>query len=264
MINLEYIELFDKLITPILHYASEVWGFHPAPAVERVHLKFCKRMLCVKTTTQNDFIYGELGRMPLSKLRMINIIKYWLKIVHGMKRLYVNVCYQLGLKNLNEKGITGWTKSVKELLMNCGFADVWYNQGVGNISLFVSLFKIRIKDINFQEWHTRLENSTRASFYRVYKTTINLSPYLELVYVKSHREALCRLLTSSHILHVESGRWNRNPTLPRERRYCYNCIDKIEDEFHFVFECTIYNLLRRQLIPRYYRERPQCLNSLIY
>ena len=92
------IGLFDKLILPILHYASEVWGFHPAPAIERLHLKFCKRMLQVKTTTQNDFIYGELGRIPLSKLRLISIIKYWLKIVHGKKSLYVNVCYQLGLK----------------------------------------------------------------------------------------------------------------------------------------------------------------------
>ena len=53
-----------------------------------------------------------------------------------MKSLYVNVCYQLGLKNLNEKGTAGWTKAVKDVLLNCGFADVWYNQGVGDINVF--------------------------------------------------------------------------------------------------------------------------------
>ena len=250
------IELFDKLITPILHYASEVWGFHTAPAIERVHLKFCKRMLGVKTSTQNDFIYGELGRMPLAKLRVINIIKYWLKIVHGMKSLHVTVCYQLGLKNLTEKGSAGWVKSVKELLLNCGFADVWYNQGVGDIGLFIGMFKTRIKDMNSQEWHARLENSSRASFYSVYKSSIELSPYLELIQVKSHRESLCRLVTSSHTLHIESGRWNRNPTVPRDRRFCFHCPNKIEDEFHFVFECPLYNQLRSQLIPSYFRNRP--------
>jgi len=30
---------------------------------ERVHLQFCKRLLGVKRCTQNDFVYGELGRM---------------------------------------------------------------------------------------------------------------------------------------------------------------------------------------------------------
>ena len=84
----------------------------------------------------------------------------------------------------------------------------------------------------------------------------DLSPFLDLIYIKSHRDTLCRLLTSSHTPHVESGRWSRNPTVPRERRYCFNCNAKVEDEFHFVFECPIYSLLRRQLIPRYFRERP--------
>ena len=31
-------DLFDKLITPILNYGCEVWGFIQANAIERVHL----------------------------------------------------------------------------------------------------------------------------------------------------------------------------------------------------------------------------------
>jgi len=34
--------LFDKLVTPVLCYLSEVWGFHSADAIERLHLKFVK------------------------------------------------------------------------------------------------------------------------------------------------------------------------------------------------------------------------------
>ena len=119
-----------------------------------------------------------------------------------MKCQYVNVCYQLGLKNLNERNAAGWTKSVKELLLRCGFGDVWYNQGVGDISHFLRCFKSRIKDIDIQEWRTRLENSTRASFYREYKLSFESSSYLNFIYVKGHRMALTRLLTSSHSLHV--------------------------------------------------------------
>ena len=34
------IKLFDSLVTPILNYSSEVWGFHDANDVENIHLKF--------------------------------------------------------------------------------------------------------------------------------------------------------------------------------------------------------------------------------
>ena len=52
------LDLFEKLITPILNYGSQVWVF---ACIERVHLQFCKRLLGVKKCTQNDFVYGDLG-----------------------------------------------------------------------------------------------------------------------------------------------------------------------------------------------------------
>ena len=42
------LDQFDKLITAILCYGCEVWGFHPAQDIERVHLSFIKRDLGVK------------------------------------------------------------------------------------------------------------------------------------------------------------------------------------------------------------------------
>ena len=36
---------FDKLISPILNFGSEVWGFHKAKSIETVHIQFYKMML---------------------------------------------------------------------------------------------------------------------------------------------------------------------------------------------------------------------------
>ena len=33
-------KLFDKLVAPVILYASEIGGFYASSAVERVHLKF--------------------------------------------------------------------------------------------------------------------------------------------------------------------------------------------------------------------------------
>ena len=37
------LDLFDKLIAPILNYGSEVWGFNNAKAVETVICPFAKK-----------------------------------------------------------------------------------------------------------------------------------------------------------------------------------------------------------------------------
>ena len=34
------LDLFDKLISPILNYASQVWGFIQGSSIERVHLQY--------------------------------------------------------------------------------------------------------------------------------------------------------------------------------------------------------------------------------
>ena len=80
------LDLFGKLISPILNYGSEVWGFHKAKSIETVHMQFCKRMLGIKQSTQNDFVHGELGRVDYQSLRYINIVKFWLKIIHADQR----------------------------------------------------------------------------------------------------------------------------------------------------------------------------------
>ncbi len=49
--------------------------------LKRVHLQFCKSLLGVKKCTQNDVVYGELGRTTLINRRYIHIIKCWLKII---------------------------------------------------------------------------------------------------------------------------------------------------------------------------------------
>ena len=73
--------LFDKLIFPILTSGSEVSGFSKADNIERTHLQFCKHLLGVKVQTQNNFVYGELGRVPLRNHSLVPVIRYWFAVI---------------------------------------------------------------------------------------------------------------------------------------------------------------------------------------
>lgn len=40
-------------------------------------------------TTQNDFVYGKLGRTDYQSRRFIAIIKYWLKVISSDETKYI-------------------------------------------------------------------------------------------------------------------------------------------------------------------------------
>ena len=135
------LDLFDKFISPILNYVSEVWGFHSAPEIERIHLTFCKNILGVKKTTQNDFVYGLLGRHPLQ------IMKYWLKIVSEAKAFYVNTVYRASKLRANLDSSYNWASKVKKLLNENGLGNVWENQGAYDPDACMYVFRQRLIDI---------------------------------------------------------------------------------------------------------------------
>ena len=122
-----------------------VWGFHKAPDVDIVHLQYCKKVLGVKQSTQNDFVYGDLGRINFQSRRYLIILKFWLKVVSSEETKY--------MKQINDMTIhprkQNWASCVKHLLSRLGFLEVWEAQGVGNIKAFLNIFKQRVKD-NFK------------------------------------------------------------------------------------------------------------------
>ena len=73
-----------------------------------------------------------------------------------------------------------------------GFFHVWEAQEVGDNGSFISLLKQRCKDIFVQEWHSRIEGSTRATFYKTF-CSFGFKSYLSSVNVNKYRIALCKL-----------------------------------------------------------------------
>ncbi len=70
-----------------------------------------------------------------------------------------NVCKMYCvLKSDCENGKQNWVTSVKNLLYQCGFGDLWLAQSVdsvGNVKTFSILFKQRLFDMYGQNWRAR-------------------------------------------------------------------------------------------------------------
>ena len=102
--------------------------------------------------------------------------------------------------------------------------------------------------------HAAYLNLPAQVFYREVIGTHSFQNMLDVITVPGHRAALVRLICSSHRLYIETGRWSR-PKITRNERKCATC-NKIDDEYHFLLECSTHSLNRIRFIKKYYRKRP--------
>ena len=58
-------DMFEKVVSPILLYGSEVWDFSCTEMLEISHRNFLKKILHLRPSTPNCMVYGELGVLPL-------------------------------------------------------------------------------------------------------------------------------------------------------------------------------------------------------
>ena len=107
------LDLFDKIIIPILTYGCEVWGFENTNILEKLHLSYCKQLLQLKKSTGNMFVYGELGRYPLSVIISTKMISYWHTMATGKETKLNTKLYNI-LHNLNERNLytSKWLLSI--------------------------------------------------------------------------------------------------------------------------------------------------------
>ena len=59
-----------------------------------------------------------------------------------------------------------WALLVKRLFSNLGFYEVWLQQNVGDVKVFLSVVKERLQDNFIQNWNAELNESSRAVFNR--------------------------------------------------------------------------------------------------
>ena len=116
------------------------------------------------------------------------------------------------------------------------------------MNCFIPVFKQRIIDTFTQEWQGSLSSSSVLDLYKYFKISLTYEPYLDNVPNDIRHfitKARISARISAHALRVHTERFSRN-RIPRENRYCLICNkEEVEDIYHFICICPVYNELRR-------------------
>jgi hypothetical protein len=187
-------------------------------------------------------LYGDCGRMPVSKYATVNALKYWKRLCSLSDDLIVKQVYN-SLLNLHNIGFHTWVTDINRLLNEYTLSHLWQEEIV-NVNI-----KQHILQSYKDEWKDTMSSDTLYPImrtYRMIKTVFGLEPYLQLREYNI-RKALSKLRMSSHPLAIERGRYTR-PKTPIEERLCALCgKGAIENEEHFISVCSFYNNERNML-----------------
>ena len=140
-------------------------------------------------------------------------------------------CYNLQCKWLEANPRTNcWAKDVRDTLLAQGFGYVWYNQGVGNIALFLRNFKERNRDIDIICWYNDMDNMDRLRTYKILKTNFGCERYLKEMSISNYKQVLVEFRGGLLDLRANSGRFEN---ILLEDRICILCNREVETEYHF-------------------------------
>ena len=198
-------QLFDSFVGSTLCYGSEICGYSKSKEVERVHLKFLRRILGVKSSTCSAAVYGDLGRYPMYIARYCRLITYWCKLVSS-DNIILRTVYNQAVTDSNN-GFKNWVSNIKNLLNDYGFSDV-FNKDIYDplyLKQFPKVFKQRVIDCFIQDWLRTVHNSAALKDYSLIKHTFGYEPYLDIL-SRDMRIYFTRLRFSTLNLRIETGR----------------------------------------------------------
>lgn len=273
------LHLFDHLIKPILLYGCEIWTpinlaiketksqnvlnerqtflkdisnefpliqkfINTNSPAEKLHLNYCKRIMGVHKNTANLGIYSELGRYPLFISQITNTISFYKHIIKEDNTLLFQFWTNYDNLTLPKSNFKTFTETLERRL---SIGDlITCKKDIVKRKLHQSYVNYWRKKIQTNISLTRDNRQNKLRTYKEVKQHFKLESYLNL---KSYdlRKKISQFRLSAHMLRIERDRYSKTYTRPSER-ICLQCdMKKVEDEHHFLLECTKFQSLREQM-----------------
>lgn len=239
------LKIFDSKIIPIALYGCEVWGVTDLSVFEKFCNNFYRALLKLRPNAPVTLAKGELGRNSIYVKVHIRIIKFWLNCISAEEGSARRCTYntQLFLASKNEPC---WALGVKNMLFTYGYGDIWEAQMVDSTEGFTAAFRQRLIDSDRQSWHMDVITFGSLRTYKLLKERLDYEAYLNMGLSIECQNMITRLRGGLLNIRVNSGRWLENNTL--EQRTCQICNSGIiEDEYHLLFECSVWSGFRGNL-----------------
>ena len=258
------IELFNRLVAPILTYSCEVWATddNDIDEINKLQLKFLKFILKLKNGTATPMVYGETGEFPLNLITKNRIIGYFSKLRDPNNTTLAKKMFNVSM-SMHNQGVytTKWVQRVNAILHEIGYPHLLHSEEPVNKKVLVNYVKYFYRTKYIEDWRARMNNLSKCDTYVLFKVNFEKEKYLSAIDTIQAID-LCKYRTSNHKLEIEVLRYQR-PLIARQDRKCRMCnLNEIGNEYHHLLICPKHDEYRTKFIPRKYTNRPNFVKFL--
>jgi hypothetical protein len=211
----------------------------------------------------NIAIDGDMGWVGCKVRRDLEMLRFWNRLLNMNANCLTKKVFIWDYSQ--QRSISNWNSDIYKLFEKIG---KMYNY-VNLIPINLNEAKQILVNCEKQSWSDNLLDYPKLRFYRNFKYCKETEAFVYCVHNRSQRSILAQLRCGILPLKVETGRFNQ---IPLEFRLCTLCDqNSVEDECHFLFDCTLYDEIRTkyfryilQLHPYYFEmSKEQKLNLLM-
>ena len=238
-----FTKLYQSLVEPVMYYSAAIWGIGNAELkkIQIVQNKACRYFLGGGKYASNVALRGDMGWVSAGVNAKVDAFGMYLKLDRlPPSRLTQQVHWWS--KNVNRS----WESRVLSMASKHGCLDI-LNDNSKCVKAVVSELKQTLSITDATQLKMELDKSDKLRTYKQYKCDLQVEHYSTLSLSRDHRRTLFRFRSCSLPLFVETGRYNR-PKVPLGERICKLCsLNKVEDEVHFLIDCSLYSDYRYDL-----------------
>ena len=164
----------------------------------------------------------------------LSVLRLWNRLLklpanRLTKKIFLNDFY------LAQSGHGNWCYNVLRLLANVNLESSFYERK----QIDIEMIKENLMNIQEENWLHSFSIKPKLKTYKLFKETLRVENYVLYNMSASERSVMAQFIFGILPLNIETGRFRNQPI---EQRICNLCeLNEIEDEFHFLFKCTLYN-----------------------
>ena len=244
-----FVKLFQTGVIPIMDYCAGVWGFSDNNAIEVVQNRAMRWFLGVNRFAPTHALYGDLGWVMPKYRRWTQIIRLWNRFATMDDGRITKTIFMWDKELSNYH--TNWSSDLYDILSEFELEYSFDDMSYIDIKGFEELMLRRTA----KTWKDTITFKPKLRTYVKFKTEFGKEAFLTGYMSRYQRSLLAQFRSGILPLHVETGRWQNKPWAERTCKLCN--LECVEDEFHFLCICDLYNVDRNNLFERVGTKNPE-------
>ena len=219
-----YAEMYESLVTPIMDYGCEIWGYKERGRCDVVQHRALRTFRGVGKCTPLPMLYIDMARTPSHVRQQSAMVRYWRRLCPLPRNRIAETIFEWD-HDLAGQGHHTWSWDVQKVL-ECAAAspEIFEARSPGPGDL-VERTRSALWKIDLQRRHEDMASMSRLDFYRDVIGNTPMTAQEPVEYVKwplqrQQRAVLARLRSGTLRLSVETGLY-RN--IDAAHRLCKQC-----------------------------------------